>query len=301
VADQDAGADVGWIFDAPDIEWCGAGKFDDQVLLDQSVEACPAECGDGLRIVPIRHAQIGDGEALKHRDICREFIGDNPVLATGDETRRALRRSGHRDWISSVSKPAAIGRPQSWWRRARFRCVARRSGLKTIAVVSFNPLPEPGTSVTTAAAHLLMAGDGSPVRWQGAGDSNGDGFDDVIIVATGGDYSGDGLDDFIVRIDDGEYIFLFVRGEANPTVGETDFEDAAKALVTMAPKLAMYPGDLDGDGLEDVIVSNGDLYFLSAADIPTTGSFDIEELATHFPSWHDPCGSTSGTDVLPIG
>jgi len=226
-------------------------------------------------------------------------------------------------------------------------------GLKTVAVLSMDfPLPA-STSITAAASNFLMAENGSPVRWGGGGDHNGDGLDDAVIVsdagwnggygavnlllgpstdwphettipdaatsiwvdvytdedhaevgqsiATNGDYNGDGLHDIVVGANDGAHNYFFIAGRQDPPDGEADVLENVASLFTISTLAAIYPGDLDGDGLDEVLVSSREIYLLSGTMIPDSGTLDILESAAHFSSWRDPCEGDAGIlDVLGI-
>ncbi len=102
------------------------------------------------------------------------------------------------------------------------------------------------------------AGDNSGFSVAGAGDVNGDDFDDLVIGARGGDPGGVG--------DAGESYVVFGKADTDPvelsdvTSGTGGFVINGSTFIMQSGMQVAGAGDVNGDGLGDVIVSSSGYY-----------------------------------------
>ena len=110
---------------------------------------------------------------------------------------------------------------------------------------------------------------------RGAGDVDGDGFDDVLVSSH--EYDGAFVDEGIVR--------LYAGSPSGPSTSPTWSTTGGQESVNLAGWRA---GDVDGDGFDDVLVTastwdgpennegKAELYFGSAAGLPPTPGWSYE-------------------------
>jgi len=143
-----------------------------------------------------------------------------------------------------------------------------------LAVVSA-PLAEPGTRITDQADHIFARSWGGMGEWQGAGDFNGDGADDFIVLEGAAGVAG--------------IINLFLGPSSDwPAVAFT--YDAASVVwedpdPTKTESLGDFvdgQGDINGDGYSELLIEgNNDDYqnvlIMGRADTPAGGDTLLDE------------------------
>jgi hypothetical protein len=141
------------------------------------------------------------------------------------------------------------------------------------AYVFFGPVTSDGLTSTNADVAFIGVSDGDFTGAANAanGDVDGDGIDDPLIGAERTDY---------VTSSDGA-LWLFygpVSGEQSVDAADTVFYNAP--TLTSLGKFTASGGDVDGDGLDDVVVSapmggDGNVYIVYGDSLSGASAFDV--------------------------
>ena len=144
-----------------------------------------------------------------------------------------------------------------------------------------------------AAMHSIDAADGEEdgviVVTHGAQSGiwklGGKDFNTGQSVSSAGDVDGDGLDDLIIKAQTGVYL---ITGATLMATGGEPAATGSKKFAWM--RYGLGAGDLDGDGLSDVLVGDAaGLYLISGRDLPELGSaeglVDLPSVAVPRNSW----------------
>ncbi len=205
------------------------GDTDGDGLPDLIVGANTSDLGgeDAGAVFVLSGADAPGGGALEDR--AARIFGEN----AGD---RAGRVSGAGDVDGDGLRDVLVGAPES------------DAGSETGGVAALILAPPPA-ELTLADADLRLIGEDAGARagvgLAGLGDADGDGRSDLAVGANAADGEG---------ADAGEIFVLVGVGEGSAGLGSADLRLQGEVAGDMAGWPLCAPGDLDGDGLADLLV-----------------------------------------------
>ena len=230
------GADSGaaWMFMAPftgtmveELAAAEVATSGDRVSVADIGDADGDGKGDLLVGDPL--AGDGDGRVL----IVRDFSVESRLSgADGEAAGAAVASAG--DWDGDGVLDMAIGAPGS---------DAEAAGGGAVWIVS-GDVTDDAALVDVATTNLTGrgAGEGAGASVAPAGDINGDGFADLLVGAPGAD--------------DGRGAVFVVLGpvEGEASLGDVAYAELGEGASDAAGAAVAGPGDVDGDGADDILV-----------------------------------------------